>query len=116
MEEQNKKLEAIMNMFNMLSYDEKKEKVIHIVEWLWEWEVYSRTLDIIKTFDPTEEYLNNIYNVIMEAKLAYYENWKEQDKLEAQKKMQEYMHKLNELSERQKEKDEQEAEEILNMI
>jgi hypothetical protein len=30
--------------------------------------------------------------------------------------MQEYMHKLNELSERQKEKDEQEAEEILNMI
>jgi hypothetical protein len=32
MEEQNKKLEAIMNMFNMLSYDEKKEKVIHIVE------------------------------------------------------------------------------------
>jgi hypothetical protein len=32
MEEQNKKLEAIMNKFNELSYDEKREKVISLVE------------------------------------------------------------------------------------
>jgi hypothetical protein len=34
MEEQNKKLEAIMDAFKELSYDEKKEKVISIVEGL----------------------------------------------------------------------------------
>ena len=34
MEGENKKLEAIMNKFNELSYEEKKEKVISLVEGL----------------------------------------------------------------------------------
>jgi hypothetical protein len=34
MEEQNKKLETIMNVFKELSYDEKKKEVISLVEGL----------------------------------------------------------------------------------
>ena len=40
--EENKKLEAIMNVFKELSYEEKREKVISLVEWLGESEVYLR--------------------------------------------------------------------------
>jgi len=49
----------------------------------------------------------------MEVKLSVYEEWKEQEKLDAQQKMQDYMHKLNELSLQQKEQDEKEADELL---
>ena len=52
----------------------------------------------------------------MEVNLQTYEQWKEQEKLDAQQKMQSYMHKLNELSEKQKEKDEEEADAMLNMF
>ena len=52
----------------------------------------------------------------MEANLETYEKWKEQEKLDAQQKMQNYMHKLNELSEKQKEKDEEEADAMLDMF
>ena len=52
----------------------------------------------------------------MEANLETYEKWKEQEKLDAQQKMQNYMHKLNELSIQQKEKDEEEADELLSQI
>lgn len=116
MEEQNKKLEAIMDAFKELSYDEKKEKVISIVEGLWESDVYSKTLTILKEFWPNEEYIESIYRTIMEANLETYEKWKEQEKLDAQQKMQNYMHKLNELSIQQKEKDEEEADELLSQI
>ena len=116
MEEQNKKLEAIMNVFKELSYDEKKEKVISIVEGLWESEVYSKTLTILKDFWPNEEYIESIYRTIMEANLETYEKWKEKEKLDAQQKMQNYMHKLNELSMQQKEKDEEEADKLLSQI
>lgn len=114
--EENKKLEAIMNVFKELSYEEKREKVISLVEWLGESEVYSRTLTIIKELEPTEEYLENIYRWIMEINLQIYEKWKEKDKLDAQQKIESYMHKLNELSEKQKEKDEEEADAMLNMF
>ena len=97
--EENKKLEAIMDVFKKLTFDEKKAKVVSLVEWLWESEVYSRTLTIIREFEPTEEYLENIYRWIMEVNLQTYEQWKEQEKLDAQQKIQSYMHKLNELSE-----------------
>lgn len=116
MEEQNKKLEAIMNQFKELSYDEKKEKVISLVENLWEWEVYEKTLVILKEFWPTEEYLTKIYHSIMETNLKIYEKWLEQEKTLAQQKMQEYMNKLNELSIQQKSKDEKEAEDLLSSI
>jgi len=43
MEEQNKKLEAVMNVFKELSYEEKREKVISLVEGLGESEVYETT-------------------------------------------------------------------------
>jgi hypothetical protein len=36
--------------------------------------------------------------------------------MDAQQKMQEYMHKLNELSNKQKEQDEKEADDLLNKI
>lgn len=113
MEGENKKLEAIMNAFKELSYDEKKEKVISLVEGLGESEVYETTLVIIKKYNPTEEYISDIYKIIMEVKLSVYEEWKEQEKLDAQQKMQDYMHKLNELSLQQKEQDEKEADELL---
>lgn len=116
MEEQNKKLEAIMNVFKELSYDEKKKEVISLVEGLWESEVYATTLEIINSFSPTEEYLINIYWIIMETKLKTYEKWKEQEKIDAQQKMQDYMNKLNELSDKQKQQDEIEADELLNSI
>jgi hypothetical protein len=105
-----------MNVFKELSYEEKREKVISLVEWLGESEVYSRTLTIIKELEPTEEYLENIYRWIMEINLQIYEKWKEKDKLDAQQKIESYMHKLNELSEKQKEKDEEEADAMLNMF
>ena len=114
--EENKKLEAIMDVFKKLTFDEKKTKVVSLVEWLWESEVYSRTLTIIKELEPTEEYLENIYRWIMEINLQIYEKWKEKDKLDAQQKIESYMHKLNELSEKQKEKDEEEADAMLNMF
>ena len=114
--EENKKLEAIMNAFKELSYDEKREKVISLVEWLWEWKVYEKTLMILKDLEPTEEYISGIYSTIMEMKLACYEEWKQKEKTEAQEKMQEYMHRLNELSDKQKEKDEEEADAMLSMI
>ncbi len=113
MEEQNKKLETIMNVFKELSYEEKREKVISLVEGLGESEVYETTLVIIKKYNPTEEYISDIYKIIMEVKLSVYEEWKEQEKLDAQQKMQDYMHKLNELSLQQKEQDEKEADELL---
>lgn len=113
MEEQNKKLEAVMNVFKELSYEEKREKVISLVEGLGESEVYETTLVIIKKYNPTEEYISDIYKIIMEVKLSVYEEWKEQEKLDAQQKMQDYMHKLNELSLQQKEQDEKEADELL---
>jgi hypothetical protein len=105
-----------MNVFKELSYEEKREKVVSLVEWLGESEVYSRTLTIIKELEPTEEYLENIYRWIMEINLQIYEKWKEKDKLDAQQKIESYMHKLNELSEKQKEKDEEEADAMLNMF
>ena len=114
--EENKKLEAIMNVFNELSYEEKREKVISLVEWLGESEVYLRTLTIIKEFSPTDEYLINVYKWIMEVNLQTYEKWQEQEKLDAQQKMQSYMHKLNDLSEKQREKDEKEADAMLDMF
>ena len=114
--EENKKLEAIMNVFKELSYEEKREKVISLVEWLGESEVYLRTLTIIKEFSPTDEYLINVYKWIMEVNLQTYEKWQEQEKLDAQQKMQSYMHKLNDLSEKQREKDEEEADAMLNMF
>ncbi len=114
--EENKKLEAIMDVFKKLTFDEKKAKVVSLVEWLWESEVYTRTLTIIKELEPTEEYLENIYKWIMEINLQIYEKWKEKDKLDAQQKIESYMHKLNELSEKQKEKDEEEADAMLNMF
>jgi hypothetical protein len=52
----------------------------------------------------------------MEAKLKAYEEGKEQEKIDAAEKMKQYMNKLNELSMKQKEQDEKEAEEILNLI
>jgi len=116
MEGENKKLEAIMNKFNELSYEEKKEKVISLVEGLGESEVYSNTLEILRDFTPTEEYITNIYRIVMETKLKIYEKWLEQEKMDAQQKMQEYMHKLNELSNKQKEQDEKEADDLLNLI
>ncbi len=114
--EENKKLEAIMNVFKELSYEEKREKVISLVEWLGESEVYLRTLTIIKEFSPTDEYLINVYKWIMEVNLQTYEKWQEQEKLDAQQKMQSYMHKLNDLSEKQREKDEKEADAMLDMF
>lgn len=114
--EENKKLEAIMDVFKELSYDEKREKVISLVEWLWESEVYAKTLMILRDLAPDEEYIIGIYSIIMEMKLVTYENWKQKEKTEAQEKMQEYMHRLNELSDKQKEKDEEEAEKILDLI
>ena len=114
--EVNKKLEAIMNVFKELSYEEKREKVISLVEWLGESEVYLRTLTIIKEFSPTDEYLINVYKWIMEVNLQTYEKWQEQEKLDAQQKMQSYMHKLNDLSEKQREKDEKEADAMLDMF
>ena len=114
--EENKKLEAIMNVFKELSYEEKREKVISLVEWLGESEVYLRTLTIIKEFSPTDEYLINVYKWIMKVNLQTYEKWQEQEKLDAQQKMQSYMHKLNDLSEKQREKDEKEADAMLDMF
>lgn len=114
--EENKKLLAIMEVFNKYSYEEKREKLITLVSSLWESEVYATTLDILKSFDPSEEYMSNIYKIIMEAKLKAYEQWQEQEKLDAQEKMKEYMKNLNDLSEKQREKDEEEAEAILNLI
>ena len=105
-----------MNVFKELSYEEKREKVISLVEWLGESEVYIKTLTIIKELWPTEEYLENVYRWIMEIKLQTYEKWKEQEKLDAQEKMKSYMNKLNELSEKQQEKDEEEADAMLNMF
>jgi len=116
MEEQNKKLEAIMNVFKELSYDEKRNDLISLIEWLWESEVYSKSLEILKYFRPSEEYMLDIYRIVMEAKVKVYEEWKEQEKIVDQQKMQEYMDKLNELSIQQKEKDEKEADELLNSI
>lgn len=114
--EENKKLEAIMNVFKELSYEEKREKVISLVEWLGESEVYGRTLMILKDLEPDEEYISWIYSTIMENKLLVYEEWKQNEKVEAQEKMKAYMHKLNEMSEKQKEKDEKDADIILSMI
>ena len=114
--EENKKLEAIVKIFKELSYDERREKVISLVEWLWEADVYADTLSILKEFQPSDEYLENIYRAIMENKLSVYESWKEKEKLDAQQKMQEYMKKLNELSQQKKQEDEKEADDLLNMI
>ena len=114
--EENKKLEAIMSVFKELSYEEKREKVISLVEWLWEADVYADTLSILKEFQPSDEYLENIYRAIMENKLSVYESWKEKEKLDAQQKMQEYMKKLNELSQQKKQEDEKEADELLATI
>ena len=114
--EENKKLLAIMEVFNKYTYEGKREKVISLVSSLWESDVYATTLDILKSFDPSEEYMENIYKIIMEAKLKAYEEGKEQEKIDAAEKMKEYMNKLNELSMKQKEQDEKEAEEILNLI
>lgn len=114
--EENKKLEAIVKIFKELSYDERREKVISLVEWLWEADVYADTLSILKEFQPSDEYLENIYRAIMENKLSVYESWKEKEKLDAQQKMQEYMKKLNELSLQKKQEDEKEADDLLNMI
>ena len=114
--EENKKLEAIMSVFKELSYDEKREKVISLVEWLGESEVYANTLEILRSFTPTEEYIISIYRIVMQAKLKIYEEWKEQEKIDAQQKMQEYMYKLNELSNKQKEQDEKDADDLLNLI
>ena len=116
MEDQNKKLEAIMNVFKELSYDEKKAKVISIVEGLWDAEVYNTTIQILKNYNPTEDYISDIYKLVMSAKIEEAEEWKEKEKLDVQKKMQDYMHKLNELSMQQKEKDEEEADELLSNI
>ena len=116
MEEQNKKLEAVMDVFKELSYEEKREKVISLVESLWENEIYQQTLEILRDFSPNEEYICNIYKSIIEVKLISYEEWKEQEKLNAQQKMQDYMHKLNELSMQQKIQDEKEADELLSSI
>ena len=116
MEEQNKKLEALLNSFNDLSYEDKREKVISLVKWLWESEVYLRTLEILNNFEPSEEYMLNTYKIIIEAKIKVYNEWKEQEKLDTQQKMQEYMHKLNELSMKQKEIDEKDADDLLNSI
>ena len=90
--------------------------MISLVDKLWESEVYATTLEIIKSFTPTEEYLNNIYWIIMETKLKNYEKWKEQEKIDAQQKMQDYIYKLNELASKQKQQDEIEADELLNSI
>ena len=114
--EENKKLEAIMDVFKELSYEEKKQKVISLVESLWESEVYSESLSILKDFEPSDEYLNNIYYAIMENKLSIYEEWKEKEKQDAQQKMQDYMKRLNELSIQKKQEDEKEADELLKMI
>ena len=114
--EENKKLEAIVKIFKELSYDERREKVISLVEWLWEADVYADTLSILKEFQPSDEYLENIYRAIMENKLSVYESWKEKEKLDAQQKMQEYMKKLNELSQQKKQEDEKEADELLATI
>ena len=116
MEEQNKKLEALIKSFNKLSYDEKRNDLISLVEWLWESDVYSKSLEILKYFQPSEVYMEGIYRIIMDAKLKVYDKWIENEKIETQQKMQEYMHKLNELSMQQKEKDEVEADELLNLI
>lgn len=114
--EENKKLEAIVNIFKELSYDERREKVISLVESLWEADVYENTLSILKEFQPSDEYLENIYRAIMENKLSAYQKWQEKEKLDAQQKMQEYMKKLNELSLQKKQEDEKEADELLAMI
>ena len=114
--EENKKLEAIMNSFKELPYDEKKTKVISLVESLWESDTYSTTLSIIQYFEPTDEYLENLYHIIMETKLMIYEETQEEEKKSMQQKMQDYMKKLNEVSLKQKEKDEKEADELLNLI
>ena len=114
--EENKKLEAIMNSFKELPYDEKKTKVISLVESLWESDTYSTTLSIIQYFEPTDEYLENLYHIIMETKLMIYEETQEKEKKSMQQKMQDYMKKLNEASLKQKEKDEKEADELLNLI
>lgn len=114
--EENKKLEAIMDVFKELSYEEKKQKVISLVESLWESEVYSESLSILKDFEPSDEYMNNIYHAIMENKLSIYEEWKEKEKQDAQQKMQDYMKRLNELSMQKKQEDEKEADELLKMI
>ena len=114
--EENKKLEAIMNSFKELPYDEKRTKVISLVESLWESDTYSTTLSIIQYFEPTDEYLENLYHIIMETKLMIYEETQEEEKKSMQQKMQDYMKKLNEVSLKQKEKDEKEADELLNLI
>ena len=114
--EENKKLEAIMNVFKELSYEEKREKVISLVEWLGESEVYTNTLLILKDFKPSDEYLNNLYRTIMDNKLAKYEEWQEKEKSAAQQKMRDYINKLNELSTQKKEEDEKAADQLLNMI
>ncbi len=114
--EENKKLEAIMNVFKELSYDEKREKVISLVEWLGEEEVYWKTLSILKEFQPSDQYLNNLYRVIMENKLSTYEEWQVKEKQEAQQKMHDYMWRLNELSQQKRQEDEKEADELLSMI
>lgn len=114
--EENKKLEAIVKIFKELPYEERREKVISLVKSLWDSEVYTQTLSILKEFQPSDEYLENIYRAIMENKLSVYESWKEKEKLDAQQKMQEYMKKLNELSQQKKQEDEKEADDLLNMI
>ena len=45
-----------------------------------------------------------------------YEETQEEEKKSMQQKMQDYMKKLNEVSLKQKEKDEKEADELLNLI
>jgi len=114
--EENKKLEAIMNVFKELSYEEKREKVISLVEWLWEDALYINTLSILKEFQPSDEYLNNLYRAIMENKLTIYEEWQLNEKIAAQQKMHDYMLRLNQLSSQKKEEDEKEADALLNMI
>jgi hypothetical protein len=52
----------------------------------------------------------------METKLKAYETKKEQDKIEAKEKMEEYIKRLNELSMKQKEQDEKEADDLLANI
>lgn len=114
--EENKKLEQIMQYFWKLSYEEKREGVISLVSSLWESEVYARTLEILKDFTPSEEYISDIYKTIMEAKLKADKLNQENEKKNIQQKMEDSLKLLNERSQKLKEQDEKEAEDILNMI
>ena len=96
------KKEQLIKQFNALSFDQKKEKVIGLLNTLKESDkVFMDALKYIKVLDIEEQYLDKIYNDIIELWTTIFQK-KETDKTEIIKQK---IKRINEQEAKEKESD-----------